>query len=331
MEPLGATGVGVLGRAHFSGESAKDTMEAWRRFVASHISSLEVAYEDDWVPPEAWSLRTKGFQITDIKAGGEGNIVRNSTDVRRGHSNSMACLFSVSGQHIVTQDNRELACNPEQFLLIDLAKPYEHHRTGVSHTIYFVMPKSFLAERVGHMSEALQQIHDCAAGLAGAALSLARGMLVDAHLLTPLAFETICQSLGEIVALALMGDKNGEQNMSTRRNAMFLQVRRYIRNNLGSQHLTAIRIASECGLSERYLHELFHATGQTVSQFLWKERLQRSRAMLNDPSRRHRSITEIAFGCGFSDSGHFSNSFRKAFGISPRDFRKQSLFSARLS
>jgi len=37
-----------------------------------------------------------------------------------------------------------------------------------------------------------------------------------------------------------------------------------------------------------------------------------------------KTITEIAFFWGFSDSAHFSRSFRRRFGISPRIFRAQT-------
>jgi AraC-like DNA-binding protein len=40
---------------------------------------------------------------------------------------------------------------------------------------------------------------------------------------------------------------------------------------------------------------------------------------------RDRTITEIAFLWGFSDSAHFSHSFRKEFGTSPRAFRSRAL------
>jgi AraC-like DNA-binding protein len=39
------------------------------------------------------------------------------------------------------------------------------------------------------------------------------------------------------------------------------------------------------------------------------------------------SITRIALDAGFSDPGYFSRRFKKAMGMSPRAFRKQSLRS----
>ena len=63
----------------------------------------------------------------------------------------------------------------------------------------------------------------------------------------------------------------------------------------------------------------------------WKSKFQQKKqearlsaavAMLRD-SRRH--IAEIAEALGFSSPEHFSNAFRKAYGMSPSRYRKQKL------
>jgi AraC-like DNA-binding protein len=39
----------------------------------------------------------------------------------------------------------------------------------------------------------------------------------------------------------------------------------------------------------------------------------------------HRTISEIAYGWGFSGMTHFGRRFKAAFGSSPRDYRKAQL------
>jgi AraC-like DNA-binding protein len=39
----------------------------------------------------------------------------------------------------------------------------------------------------------------------------------------------------------------------------------------------------------------------------------------------NRTITEIAFGWGFSDAAHFSRIFRARFGCAPRELRAECL------
>ena len=40
----------------------------------------------------------------------------------------------------------------------------------------------------------------------------------------------------------------------------------------------------------------------------------------------NKSITDIAFECGFNDSNYFGDAFRKAKGISPHKYRKNETF-----
>jgi len=50
-------------------------------------------------------------------------------------------------------------------------------------------------------------------------------------------------------------------------------------------------------------------------------RLEAARRLLSSTAFAERSITEIAFECGFTSSAHFSTEFRKRFGKSPREYR----------
>lgn len=81
-------------------------------------------------------------------------------------------------------------------------------------------------------------------------------------------------------------------------------------------------IARYVGCSSRQLERAF-STALSVSPAAFQRELRKDYAcwmLTNSP----RSITEIAFDCGFSDAAHFSREFRKAFGMSPRQYRRGS-------
>jgi len=60
--------------------------------------------------------------------------------------------------------------------------------------------------------------------------------------------------------------------------------------------------------------------GVTVFDWLRGYKLKRAKQYLTDSKR---TITNIAFLCGFSSSSHFSTLFKQTFSISPREYRLQ--------
>lgn len=79
--------------------------------------------------------------------------------------------------------------------------------------------------------------------------------------------------------------------------------------------------ARAAGLSRRYLQDLLGQTGRSFTDHVLERRLERARALLADPRRRHLSITEIALVSGFGDISHFTRSFRRRYGDTPSGMR----------
>jgi len=101
------------------------------------------------------------------------------------------------------------------------------------------------------------------------------------------------------------------------------RVRAFILANLASPGLSPATIALRCGTSVRCLHRLFEGSGHTLRGWIRHERLERCRRDLQDERCAMRSITEIAFGWGFSDAAHFSRTFRQTYGVAPSELRRR--------
>jgi AraC family transcriptional activator of tynA and feaB len=103
----------------------------------------------------------------------------------------------------------------------------------------------------------------------------------------------------------------------------FSEILYYINQHLTETTLCPAEIASMAGISVRHLHRLFSGRGMTVTDWIRVQRLKHCWQELADPRTRRKSITDIALYWGFNDSAHFSHSFKKQFGISPRNARRQ--------
>ncbi|MFT4190189.1 MAG: transcriptional regulator FeaR [Comamonas sp.] len=98
-------------------------------------------------------------------------------------------------------------------------------------------------------------------------------------------------------------------------------ARSLINQSLSDPLLSPARIAARTGVSVRQLYRLFEESGDSIARYIQRARLQRAAVELRGSLAAARSITDIAFGCGFNDAAHFSRAFRKQFGLSPREYR----------
>ncbi len=86
------------------------------------------------------------------------------------------------------------------------------------------------------------------------------------------------------------------------------------------ERLTLSGIARAVHSSPFHLARMFaRETGSTIHQFLLDLRLRSAVERLADGTE---DLTRLALDLGFSSHGHFSDSFRRAFGISPSGIRK---------
>ena len=100
-----------------------------------------------------------------------------------------------------------------------------------------------------------------------------------------------------------------------------LQAARYICQYY-AEPLTSADVARAVGFSPNYLSRKFRsAAGIGLHEYIVFVRLQHAaQELVSTPD----SITTIALRCGFSDSNYFKDSFKKKYGVTPRDYRKKA-------
>jgi len=102
---------------------------------------------------------------------------------------------------------------------------------------------------------------------------------------------------------------------------MLERIDAFVRQHLRDPDLSIDRIAADLRCTKRYLHKIFRGRGETLSQYIRGLRLERCAADLSNPELAGHSITELSYRWGFSDSAHFSRTFKTRFGVPPRSYR----------
>lgn len=142
----------------------------------------------------------------------------------------------------------------------------------------------------------------------------------DCHRISHRSGNTMMDCLLQLVHAAL--DDAADADTAPERCLKTLVID-YIEANLADECLGVGQIAAAFGYSTRQIHRAFHdETGITVTDYIWKSRLEHSFNDLKSEASYGRTITDIAFRWGFSSAAHFSRAFKNMYGVTPRQCRQ---------
>lgn len=99
-------------------------------------------------------------------------------------------------------------------------------------------------------------------------------------------------------------------------------VLNYISINIG-RNFSLDELAEVACFSKYHFHRIFKAmVGETLRDFIRRIQVEKGAyCLIFTP---HRSITDIAYSCGFSSSQNFAKIFKKHYHLSPRDFKSKN-------
>lgn len=141
------------------------------------------------------------------------------------------------------------------------------------------------------------------------------------RLADPVLGELVATHVYDLMALAIGATGEGRE-MARGRGVRAARLDS-IKADLTRDPTLAIQeIARRQGVTPRYVQVLLEEQGTTFSEFVTERRLDAARAMLRSPRFKSWSIAGIAFEAGFRDLSHFNRRFRRRFGVTPSDFRR---------
>ena len=227
-------------------------------------------------------------------------------------------LFQTHGISYFEQDGRHIEIAPGDCLAYDVSCP--HTIISPAHTRHevVIVPKDLLQERGFRLAKMSACKLSARTGTGRIAHDFVHAAFDEATKLSPHNAVGVADSLIDLLLLPLreadtMFDRGGAE-------ATYIRAQFFIREHLRDPDLSIDRISAALGCTKRYLHMLFSDRGMTVSDYIWRTRLQNCRHELE--TQAGKTITDVAFSWGFSSSSHFSRVFRKYFGIVPSSIHK---------
>ena len=120
-------------------------------------------------------------------------------------------------------------------------------------------------------------------------------------------------------------EKDGKQNQSAEGenevgNLLVVKAIKYIEVHYGGK-ITLKDMARELHLSPNYLCELFKRhTGKNLMEYVTEYRMQKAKSYLNHVEYK---VADVAEMVGYREAKYFSSAFKKAYGITPLEYRNR--------
>jgi AraC-like DNA-binding protein len=282
-------------------------------------------------------LNREGF-AAELKVGSVGglSIARfnsDPTDIERTRSHIahsrrrlFAFVLQVRGCGMFTHYGHETLLEEGDFTLCDNAVPHRLCFAGPAEFIFLrTSPEELkgyfpFPERVCGMRLPSQE------GFTGAAAVMAQSLWDQVERGLPAKFNAmVVRNVMDVLATsyAVLFDSWIADTSAVV--ARRMEAKRFIEAHLKEPGLSPSAIASALRLSPRYLRMLFSGDHETVSVYILRRRLEECARQISSSLWRGRTLTDIAFTCGFNSAAHFTRVFRDHYGMTPRQYRDAHL------
>jgi AraC family transcriptional regulator, positive regulator of tynA and feaB len=226
------------------------------------------------------------------------------------------------GALTLEQNGSTVTLRPGEMALIDPARPYSGNYSSQSDTLIFKSARAAMEARVGKAWSVAIRYLEPSTGVTSLLGSYLAGLPAQIDQVSAESASMLENHLLDLTAASVTDSMERTPKISSTRSLALLKLRTVVDSHLSDPTLTPDAIAGAAGLSIRYANALLADEGLSIMRLVLDRRLERCRAALSDPNQSHRTISEIAYGWGFSDMTHFSRRFKAAYGTAPSDYRQ---------
>ena len=296
--------------------SGRQAASAWSECISRYmLRGLEVVRptKAETVEADLVTVRFAGARLWSIRSSAQ-CVRRRIIDHRRFIP---VAILQLSGTTRLAQGGRACVLEPGTFAYLNAADALQLDHLETFEQLYLEFPDNAFPHDVFRQAVAIAMsamapndhpFFECTKSVWSATAHLEAGELRSA--LTALVSLSQCTSAFR----------------SARQDARWpLRVKRalaYIDQHLDNPDLCPDRVALSQGVSRRHLDELFRESGHRIRFWIWERRLQRAAAQLGEVPQRTESLLQMSLDLGFKSQSHFSRTFTKRFGQSPREYRR---------
>lgn len=262
---------------------------------------------------DALELNLQLSRVHLARVVGSSHRVERTPDlVEQQPTDAIAVYVSLRGDAVLEHEGRKRVLSPGQLLVCDADRPFVRGFGHGLEELAVTVPRSGFAELTGEATVADPIVLDVAGpggSRHGRALARLVGRAVRPQDPVPADEQTL---------LELVGVLAGHGAPYAHRAA----ARAYIDEHFAEADLSASRIASNIGISDRQLSRIFADAGTSVPRQVLARRLDAAHHLLATTTEPALRTADVAARCGFSSASHFASTFRDRFGVRAGDVRR---------
>jgi AraC-like DNA-binding protein len=295
---------------------------AWNALYSSRLDQVDVTTANHETFEAELTLGTLGpMRVARITCG-RSSFARTPRHIVHAPGRVFSFILQARGRGVFAQYGHEAPLEEGDITLCDSAAPHSYHIEDRSQVMMLRVPASMLKERLPspeqfcgrHLSSTEGLTCTVGAVMGSICTQLERG-------LSPYFQNSLARHVLDLLATSYAIAFDSMSTASSVVSGRHAKVKLYIEQHLRDPDLSPCTIAQGLKLSSRYLRMIFATSGETVSAYILRRRLEECARQMTDPQWRGRSIAEIAFGWGFNSAPHFTRSFRDRYNVSPRHYR----------
>ena len=299
---------------------------SWQESISSTFVPLEVSAVSPARFRNSVAVDSLGWMhVSELRSSAQ-RVRRSKLLAGRSEEAGYKVTLQLAGRSEIRQSNRSALLMPGEWSIYDTTRPYEVDVDDGAHFLVMQVPGKQTEAWQPFMQNAVARNFSGQHGCGRMAMDLLRVALGEQAHLSESAARDAANAVLQMMGLDISERAGGlvEQDQAGFKQAQLRRVQQHILENLHDPALSPASAAAAFRMSRRYLYNLFALAATTPADFILSARLERSRDALCDATQSVRQIGDIAYRFGFSDAARFSHAFRKRYGASPSEYRRQA-------
>ena len=296
----------------------------WKKTLSDAYFPLDVKFRDEanfTGSLKSWSMGEIGVSILECDA-----VLYSRHENHDLKGNDQSILITIPHDHVVNfkQASRATQCAPGGFLIERSDAPYEFWHSLRNKLWVVKVPISCLRTRISTPERLGALTFDATSGVASYFLGAVSNTINCAGDMNKTARQMAGQHILDMLCLTIKQDERIlDSACSSTRAAHLQRAEQFIQDNLPDHDLSSRLVAEACGISIRYLQNLFAENNHSVVSFIRETRLARCHeelTLLNQVS----TMAELALKWGFYDQAQFCKYYRNRYECTPSDTKRKA-------